>query len=222
MNKRLLATALSLVMAISLCGCGEKDKGNKKKTTTSATTTTTATTTTKTVETEPKPEPVKTFDLEGFEMGEAKQIGENKNLSIVATMDMGNLKYNGEEKNSFKIRKITDDNILLSLYFSDDDENLTEKLVLIDKETYEFIEQMIINSSSPSATDLTYDKSMTSILKLLYTNTFSFTHHITQIAQSIPVSSKCSIDTYICLFSYLFKLQIRIMTQLNNQLLLRR
>ena len=143
MNKRLLATALLLVMAISLCGCGEKDKGDKKGTTTSATTTTTtATTTTKTVETEPQPEPVKTFDLEGFEMGEAKQIGENKNLSIVATMDMGNLKYNGEEKNSFEIRKITDDNILLSFYFSDDDENLTGKLVSIDKETYEFIAEI--------------------------------------------------------------------------------
>ncbi|MBQ4094827.1 MAG: hypothetical protein IJC65_00180 [Oscillospiraceae bacterium] len=141
MIKKLIAALLSLSVALSLCACGDKDSSSSKADSSSApdTTTTTApaTTTTTTTAAEPEPEPVNIFDLEGFDMGEAKTLGGNKDLNLTTLMDCEALSYGDIEAESFEIVKITDKNILLRLSYFAEEDNMMEKLISIDKETYE-------------------------------------------------------------------------------------
>ena len=151
MVKKLIAALLSLSVALSLCACDDKDGSSSKAdsssvpdTTTTTTTATTVpdTTTTTTTTEEPQPEPEKVLDLEGFEMGEAKPLGSNKDLNLNALMDCEAITYGDIEAESFEIVKITDKNILLSLSYYGEEDTMMEKLIFIDKETYEVNAEM--------------------------------------------------------------------------------
>ena len=153
MIKKLIATLLSLSVALSLCACGDKDSSSSKAdsssapdTTTTTTTTTAATTapttTTTTITEEPQPEPVNRFDFEGFEMEDAKTLGGNKDLNLTAMIDLDGLTYGGDEITYLRIENITDDNILLRLNFKTADGDIGTKLVCIDKESYEVISEL--------------------------------------------------------------------------------
>ena len=121
MIKKLIAALLSLCMALSLCACGDKDSSSKADSSSAPDTTTTTTapvtTTTTTTTAEPEPEPENILDLEGFEMGEAKTLGGNKDLNLTTLMDCEALSYGDIEAESFEIVKITDKNILLRLSY---------------------------------------------------------------------------------------------------------